>query len=166
MGIICQVEAVIDQAFPIMCVTMADMAPKRAGASSQAVAGNLLLLRNTAGISLRQLSTELADRGVSITAQSLSAIEKGETAVTVDLLTALAAVLGVSPITLLLPYTEDGFEPQVSLTGTEQTYPISLHEWLAGVAPLGLPINTTDIDPRLVTGFRDRAQPKWLREKD
>lgn len=151
----------------LMCVNVADMAPsKRAGATSQAVAGNLLTLRNGVGMSLRHLSGELSERGVSITAQSLSAIEKGETAVTVDLLTALAAVFGVSPIRLLMPNTEDGFEPAASLTGTETTYPISLYEWLAGLAPLGLSIDTREIDPRLVTAFRDRSQPQWLREKD
>lgn len=127
---------------------------------------NLLRLRNAAGLSLRTLSAELADRGVTITAQSLSAVELGKTAVTVDLLTALAVVLGVSPATLLMPYTEDGFVPTMRLTGTDATYPISLYEWLIGVAPLGLPIATSEIDPRTIEAFRNRAQPRWLREED
>lgn len=154
------------QGLRLMCLNMVDMAPsKRAAATSHAVAGNLLLLRNSVGMSLRQLSAELAEHAVTISAQSLSAIERGDTAVTVDLLTALAAVFSVSPIRLLMPNTDDGFDPAVALTGTESTYPISLYEWLAGVAPLGISVNTSDIDPRVVAAFRDRSQPPWLREK-
>ncbi|MDM2175288.1 helix-turn-helix domain-containing protein [Mycobacteroides abscessus] len=140
------------------------MAPsKRAGATSQAVANNLLVLRGSTGMSLRQLSGELAERGVTISAQSLSALEKGSTAVTVDLLTALAAVFGVSPIRLLVPESHDGFDPEVALTGTDSTYPISLYEWLAGTSPLGMSEHISEVDPRVVTAFRERSQPAWMR---
>lgn len=165
MGITCQLQTVKILDVWLTCAILPYMGA-RVGDTSRTAAVNMVRFRSAAGLSLRELSAELAERGVTITAQSLSAVEHGKTAVTVDLLTALAAVLGVSPSTLLMPYTEDGFEPPAKLAGTDETYPISMYEWLTGTAPLGLPINTADIDPRTVTAFRDRSQPKWLREKD
>lgn len=164
MALICQPPPVEMHGLRLMGLTMADMAPsKRAGATSHAVAANVLDIRTREHMSLRQVSAELSERGVTISAQSLSAIERGETAVTVDLLTALAAVFGVSPIRLLVPESHDGFDPEVALTGTDPTYPISLYEWLAGTSPLGMSEHISEVDPRIVTAFRERSQPSWMR---
>lgn len=167
MALTCQPPPVEMQGLRLMSVNLAAMAPsKRAGATSNAVASNLLVLRGSTGMSLRQLSAELAERGVSITAQSLSAIEKGDTAVTVDLLTALAAVFGVSPVRLLMPAAEDSFEPSVALTGTESVLPVDIWEWLTASRPLGEPFLIAAQNPGTVMRFRQRSRPSWLREKE
>lgn len=125
------------------------------------VAANVRRLRKSLDLSLRELSSELADRSVVIASQSLSALERGQTGITVDLLTALAAVLGVNPDTLLLPHTSDAFEPAVELTGVSPTFPRSLHEWLSGQTPLDAPAAVEDRNPALIAAFRDRLIPEW-----
>lgn len=134
----------------------------RVGDTSRAVSANLYRLRDVAGLSLRQFSEELRERGVTITAQSLSAIERGRTAITVDLLTAFAAVLGVTPNVLLLPWSEDAFYPETQLYGTGPSYPRELHEWLTGKTPLGSPA-VEDRNPESIKTFRERLLPDWLR---
>jgi hypothetical protein len=64
-----------------------------------------------------------------------------------------------------MPLTEDGFTPNVELAGTDPTYAISIYEWLIGAAPLGIPVITSEIDPRTVSAFRERSRPLWLRER-
>lgn len=146
-----------------MCVTLADMSSRRAGATTDSVAANIMRIRAGYRLSLRDLADSLGERGVSITAQSLSAIEKGNTAITVDLLTAIAAVLDVSPTTLLMPYTEDGYEPEMPLTGVPHDHPVSLYAWLMCDKPLDQPLLPQDQNPDAVLAFRRRSRPAWMR---
>lgn len=69
---------------------------------------NLARLRKQRGLTTRQLSAALERTGRPIPASGITRMEKGERAVTVDDLTALAEVLDVSPTTLLLPAEDTG----------------------------------------------------------
>lgn len=112
--------------------------------------------------SLRQLSGDLAalpGGGIKLSHTSIGQIVRGERHVTVDELTALAAVLGVSPVTLLMPFTDDDFGGQVALTGTEPAHAGPLLEWLQGTLPLGLDHESQD--PHEAESFRRRALPRW-----
>jgi transcriptional regulator with XRE-family HTH domain len=136
----------------------------RAGITSRIVGQNCTRLRGQYGVSLRELSELLDAVGVSITAQSLNALERGTTAVTVDLLTALAVVLGVTPTALLMPFTHDAIEPDVELTGVALDYPMNVFGWLSGEHPLDADPDATKWNPALIKDFRNRSRPVWAQK--
>lgn len=86
------------------------------GPTGRTVAKRLADLRKVRGYSTRQLATELTAKGRSISPSGITRMEKGERVVTADDLTALAAVFGVSPVSLLLPLTTTAETP-VEITG-------------------------------------------------
>lgn len=73
------------------------------GPSSLAVAGNLRTIRLGLGLTLQDVADEMTRRLRVMTPSAVSKIERAERRVDVDDLTALAAVLGVTPTDLLLP---------------------------------------------------------------
>jgi transcriptional regulator with XRE-family HTH domain len=112
--------------------------------------------------SLRQLSAALAELpggGIKLSHTSIGQIVRGERHVTVDELTALAAVLGVSPVTLLMPFTDDPSYGLIELTGTGDHHAGPLLEWLQGVLPLGLDAEAQD--PFETEAFQRRSLPRW-----
>ncbi len=142
------------------------MPPRRAGDTTETVSTNLARLRAGYRMSLRDLSDALGAVGLTISAQSLSAIEKGSTAITVDQLTALSAVLNVSPVALLMPWTEDGYEPDVALAGTGRVYPVDVWEWLTALRPLDQPVPSEQQNVAAVLAFRNRNRPPWVRRAE
>ncbi|SHO87233.1 helix-turn-helix domain-containing protein [Mycobacteroides abscessus] len=138
------------------------MPPRRAGATTEAVAANIARLRATYKMSLKDLANDLAERGLSITPQSLFSLEKGGTAITVDQLTSVAAVFSVSPVSLLMPWTDDAWEPQVDLAGVPNEYPRVVHDWLVGDVPLEQPPMLEQQNPEVILAFRNRCRPPWM----
>lgn len=87
-------------------------------------------------------------------------MEKGERVVTVDELTALAVVLGVSPSALLMPFTDRPDTP-VDVTGRGRVPAMAAWEWADGRSTLGW-------DPRRPADDQYRewvlfGWPAWLR---
>lgn len=100
-----------------------------------------------------RLSRELTKAGRDIPPLGLGRIEAGTRRVDVDDLTALAAVFGVSPSTLLQP---PGADPEglVQLTGTNALPAKRAWDWLTGSYPLS----------GSVLSFYNDALPLWERD--
>lgn len=122
------------------------------------VGANVARLRAERRWSLREVSERLTRGPGWIAFSVLRKVEDGERAATVDELTALANVFGVSPITLLMPLVPDDEGIQVSLTGTEPTEAVALLGWLQGRSPLDVEHQDDLFE---VEAFRRRALPPW-----
>ncbi|WP_330354462.1 helix-turn-helix domain-containing protein [Streptomyces chartreusis] len=113
------------------------MASKRnpLGPVGEVVRQNVETLREEQNLSLVGLSRRLAELGRPIPTLGLSRIENGERRVDADDLVALAAALGVSPVTLLLP-REDPAKP-VALAEhlTAPSWQVAWR-WMHGEVPL------------------------------
>lgn len=103
------------------------------GPSSGVVAGNLRKVRLNRGLTLQDVAERLTERGRTMTTSAVSKIERAERRVDVDDLTALAAVLGVTPTDLLMPVATDG----PLLTGLPEGLTVEdVDAWLLGKAEL------------------------------
>ncbi|OKH71949.1 hypothetical protein EB73_09730 [Mycobacterium sp. SWH-M3] len=129
--------------------------------TSQVVGQNVARLRAAQGDTTRKLAESLKEQGVAMSGSGITEIEKGRRVVNVDQLTALAAALGVSPLTLLLPHT-DAPDTEVMLSGTSPERADDLYLWLRGERSL-----TDDLlDDWEREGFRRAANPSWTYKKD
>lgn len=72
-------------------------------AAAETVSANVKRLRKDKNLGLRGLATKLGEVGRPLGHSAVDQIEKGRRRVDVDDLMALAAALGVSPVTLLMP---------------------------------------------------------------
>lgn len=75
------------------------------------VAKNLVRFRSALRKTTADLASDVTKLGVQITASTITKIEKQSRRVTVDELVALAAALNVSPVTLMLPDSDEGPVP-------------------------------------------------------
>lgn len=106
------------------------------------------------GWSFARLSRELTKAGRDIPALGLGRIEAGIRRVDVDDLTALAVVFDVSPVSLMMPHTDDDHpDSYVQLTGTEKVPGHRAWGWLTGSYPLS----------GSVLAFFNHALPSWER---
>jgi transcriptional regulator with XRE-family HTH domain len=83
----------------------------RRDTTAETVSANVKRLRTEQNLGLRGLAKELGEAGRPLGHSAVDQIEKGTRRVDVDDLVALAAALGVSPITLLLPGRPDPGNP-------------------------------------------------------
>ncbi|WP_066586327.1 helix-turn-helix domain-containing protein [Corynebacterium provencense] len=91
------------------------------GPTGHAVRSNISRLRDDQNLTFAELSRKLGEIGNPIPPLGLRRIENDERAVSVDDLTAIAYVLGVSPAYLLQPDTEDPAEVVTGPGGQEVT---------------------------------------------
>lgn len=96
---------------------------------------NVVRWRKARGWSTYELAGKLAAAGRAIPQSGVSRIESGARRVDVDDLTALAAVLGVSPVLLLLPPTGRG---TVEVTGAGSVDARVAWLWVLGEEPLDI----------------------------
>ncbi len=87
-------------------------------------------------MTLRDLSARLEELGRPLSHATISEIERGARRVDVDDLTTLAAALGVSPASLLMPPSTMPFDEHVELSGASDDAG-SVWRWLTADAPLG-----------------------------
>lgn len=128
------------------------------GPTGKTVADNLARLRKVRGYSTRQLATELERKGRSVSPSGITRMEKGDRVITVDDLVALAAVFGVSPVSLLLPLTTTA-ETSVEITGGGTVDALRAWEWGIG----RLPLRTTPEHERTqLAEHRLYGMPQWL----
>lgn len=142
------------------------------GATARTVADNVRRLRTARGMSLRALAIELKEAGHSLSADALNKIENGRTPapgteepkqvrrVDVDDLMALAQVLRVSPMSLLLPWTETP-NAQAEVTGVGTVEARVAWEWAIGQGPAT--IRSEDDRYGELLRFRVDSTPAWAR---
>jgi transcriptional regulator with XRE-family HTH domain len=102
------------------------------GTTARTVAANVQRLRQARDMNYKALSERLQEVAQwSVNAVGIRRIEAGERRVTPDDLMALAVALDVSPVTLLMPNTQNP-KDQVSITGVPgEVEAERLWEWLA-----------------------------------
>jgi transcriptional regulator with XRE-family HTH domain len=126
------------------------------GRTAKTVAENVKRLRTDQNLNYTQLSERLQDTaGWSINAVGIRRVEAGERRVTPDDLMALAVALDVSPVTLLMPYTD---APDVAVESTglgEPRRAETLWKWLV----VDEPLDEAEINE--VFAFRGRSLPRW-----
>lgn len=105
----------------------------KSGAHGRAVAENLRRVREARGISTLKLAERLRQLGRHIQPAALTRIELGERQVYLDDVFVLAVALGVSPTSLMLPFTADG---TVEIEGVGQVPARAAWAWVDGRAPL------------------------------
>ncbi|SIG65875.1 Putative regulator or DNA-binding protein [Mycobacteroides abscessus subsp. abscessus] len=126
--------------------------------TSETVGRNVARLRAATNTTIRELAAGLKEQGVPMSGSGITDIEHGRRQVNVDQLTCLAAALGVSPMTLLMPLPEDGNpDTEVTLSGTSPETARDMDLWLRGERSL-----TADLmDDWELEGFRRAANPPW-----
>lgn len=142
--------------------------PVELGLTGQTVAYNLRRIRAELDLSLRDVA-ERTPEDRKLNHSQVSAAERGVRQVSVDDLTALSAALGVSPITLLLPFAkpDGGYDQdcEMALTGTRYQYPQVLLDWLRGDGPLNaVELAGPERDFEAET-YRRNALPEWFWRK-
>lgn len=119
-------------------------------------------LRERRGLTYKKLSELLEATGRPIFPLGLSRLEKGERRVDVDELVALAAVLGVSPATLLFPRDADESDLVEVAPDVEQRAWI-VWEWMSARDYLPAedpgPFLPHEIDPEALADFRENTLP-------
>lgn len=123
------------------------------GPTAVAVANSVKWHRERVGWGYARLSRELTKIGRDIPPLGLGRIESGTRRVDVDDLTALAVVFEVSPISLLMPMSDES--GAIQLTGTPVGIaPTRVWSWLNGSYPL----------TGSVLSFYNHALPAWERD--
>ncbi|MEW2253724.1 helix-turn-helix transcriptional regulator [Streptomyces sp. NPDC047869] len=105
------------------------------GPTAATVAANVARLRKARGWSIYALAGAMEKAGRPITPSAVAKLEKMQRQVSVDDLTALAAVLRVNPSALLLPLTDSAAE-SVEITGVGTVDAERAWEWLDGEMPI------------------------------
>lgn len=94
---------------------MAEEKKNPLGPTGDQVRANVERIRESRGLTKKELSDRVAELGRTIPPLGVSRIEAGTRRVDADDLVALAAALNVSPLSLLLP-ADEGRDPYISLT--------------------------------------------------
>jgi transcriptional regulator with XRE-family HTH domain len=127
------------------------------GATGERLRENLARLRG--GMQFKELSDRLAAVGRPIPPLGLRRIEAGERRVDVDDLFALAVVLGVSPLTLVLPQSGSA-DVAGRVTGVDSEVGDNVQWlWATGEEPLAVALPGSEEYAREVALFRLRARP-------
>ncbi|MDX3841046.1 helix-turn-helix domain-containing protein [Streptomyces europaeiscabiei] len=130
------------------------------GPTAATVASNLKRLRERRGLTIYSLSGALDRAGRAITPSAIAKIERQQRQVTVDDLTALAIVLGVSPSALLLPLTDQPADP-VDVTGGGTATAVDVWQWANGRRPFKL---TPGKEQTELLEHQLYGLPQWLRD--
>lgn len=136
---------------------MARMA-RQTGDTHDNVRYNLARIRTQRRLSLRELAGLMRPGPGALSHSSIGEIERGVRRCDVDELTALATVLDVSPIALLMPYSESPNE-EVGVTGPPHVIDASfVLGWLRGDSPIE---PERAADEHEAESFRRRSLPSW-----
>ncbi|AVH59731.1 MULTISPECIES: helix-turn-helix domain-containing protein [Streptomyces] len=139
---------------------MAEEKKNPLGPTGEQVRANIARIRESRGMTKKQLADRTAELGRPIPPLGVSRVEAGTRRVDVDDLVALAIALRVSPTALLLPWTERPDDVvEVTASGAVQASIAWL--WADGHVPMV----TSGSDP---WGDRDRfeldSRPAWARD--
>ncbi|WP_304106385.1 helix-turn-helix domain-containing protein [Mycolicibacterium bacteremicum] len=130
------------------------------GFTAKTVAKNVTSRRVELNMNYKQLSERMqAVANWSINAVGIRRIESHERRVTPDDLIALALALGVSPVTLLMPATDEPTD-EVEVTGSDEPVPAyAAWSWLIGETSLEFRSGDSQ---HLGSIFQRQARPKWV----
>src|SRR6478752_7585543 len=133
------------------------MPPRRVlqHASGETVRRRLREVRESQGLTLARVQQRLRDLGREYMTSTLSQIENGGRRVDVDDLVALAAALGVAPVTLLMPTTHEADEFVTTTASVDPVPAYRLWWWLRTEHPL------VDNSPMANVEFQYRSKPPW-----
>lgn len=131
------------------------------GPSGQTAAARVRELREAKGLGFNELSRQLEDLGRSIPALGLRRIENLERRVDSDDLVALAVVLGVSPVSFLLPNRSHG---TVEMTGVGEIPADTAWSWVRAEHPLQAEDDPDDPEGVVWADWIERARPSYLIE--
>lgn len=135
-----------------------DKAGRRLDATGETVQANIKRIRDDVlRIPVTELSRRLGELGRPIPPLGLRRIEDGTRRVDADDLVSIAVALDVSPITLLMPDSEDRGE-QVVVTGGGEQSSEQVWKWLRAERPLGDVDNASDL-----LNWAAAAFPSWRR---
>ncbi|WP_255789050.1 helix-turn-helix domain-containing protein [Mycobacteroides abscessus] len=130
------------------------------GPTGSTVARNIERLRKARGLAFTELASRLEKVGRAIPTLGLRKIESGGRRVDTDDLVALALALNVSPITLLIPPSDDnGVTVHVTSASAAVTVE-EFWEWLTANRPLPAP-SGAESEGDLWFGFVRNAWPAW-----
>ncbi|TXH08345.1 MAG: XRE family transcriptional regulator [Spirochaetes bacterium] len=141
-----------------------------AGPTSETVADNLARFRRLRGLTLAELSARMTEVGRPMTGNTLSAIENRSRRADVDDLVVLAAVLNVSPASLLMPYLDPSTKGEhgdpslvhATVPSSVFTEPVAagrLWNWLNTSMPLDIPKYGDQVDSFEVERWRRDQVP-------
>lgn len=130
------------------------------GSTGKTVAVNVKRLREDQRLAFTDLAAILDKIGKPIPTLGLRHIEADKRRVDSDDLVALSVALGVSPVTLLMPWTADP-DDLVDITGYDHPVPAyTLWRWLIGA----MPVEHEASDEALMARFFQRkARPGWVK---
>jgi transcriptional regulator with XRE-family HTH domain len=141
-----------------MTETRRPRAATQYGPTAATLAANVRRLRELKGLSIYNLSAALSKCGRPVAASGVAKIERQERQVTVDDLMALAAALGVSPVSLLLPPDARG---AAEVTGVGEVDARLAWQWAWCNEPLTLPEAEEEAE-RAYTEFMLYSRPIGL----
>ncbi|MGY4543137.1 transcriptional regulator with XRE-family HTH domain [Arthrobacter sp. UYNi723] len=124
------------------------------GPSGETVADNIKRVREAQRLTYTELSKRLSECGRSVSPLAVRRIEEKERRVDVDDLVAFAVSLGVTPKTLLMPYSES-MDDLVQVTGGVEERAGNINAWMTGEAQLPQQSDTKWIE------FMALAAPAW-----
>jgi transcriptional regulator with XRE-family HTH domain len=110
--------------------------PVQRDATAETVSANVKRLRTEQNLGLRSLSNKLREVGRPLGHSAVDQIEKGTRRCDVDDLIALAAALGVSPVSLLMPGMSAADAPKEIEVGGVDVSIARLWRWLIAEATL------------------------------
>ncbi|MFG2759475.1 helix-turn-helix domain-containing protein [Streptomyces wuyuanensis] len=116
---------------------MADDKKNPLGPTGNQVRTNVERVRETRGLTKKQLADRVAELGRPIPPLGISRIEAGTRRVDADDLVALAVALNVSPLALLLP-ADEGPDPYISLTDRVAVTLSRAWKWARGERALSI----------------------------
>lgn len=132
------------------------------GPIGQRLGDQVRRIRGDLDITQSELSRRLSAHGRPIPVASIGRMESGQRKIDVDDLMAIAYVLDVSPLALLLPFTEspsDEFRP----AGVGKTMDaLTAWQWASGDAPHHYDSGNPDYQMSTWSQFRSRSHPWWL----
>jgi len=115
------------------------------GPTGERVIANIKQLRQSKGLTYKELSERLESLGRPIPVLGLSRLERGERRVDVDDLVALAIAMETTPNRLLLPASDVELTETYRLVADITSTPPSMWAWATGEVPLGHPpVRATD----------------------
>lgn len=129
------------------------------GPISDRVAENVRRLRDAKRWSLTDLSEEMRRVGRPMLSSGLHRLETGKRRVDADDLVALALAFGVSPVTMMMPFTARG---DVRLTDTMTADALAAWDWMRGLRPIDLPADEEEAT-YVAARFRTTAVPMGAR---
>lgn len=110
-----------------------------------------------------ELSERLRTLGRAIPTASIGRMESGDRRIDVDDLMAISYALDVSPLSLLLPFT-DAPADEIQPAGVgRQMDALAAWQWATGSSPHHFDSGNRDHQVAAWRGFRDRSHPWWLR---